>query len=64
MITCPKCGSAAIVNQRIDSDWHNSPCTTVNDQKCYTPEDWKEIENGQMTIDVDVNHCLMCKHTF
>ena len=64
MIICPKCNSESIVNQRIDSDWHNSPCSAVNDEKCYNPKDWKRIDNGQMQIDVNIYHCLNCKHDF
>lgn len=64
MTDCPKCGSAAIVNQRVDSDWHENPATQVNDSTAYTEQQIKDLDKGKLKFDVDVNICLDCNARF
>lgn len=64
MTECPKCKSKAIVNQRVDSDWHNNPAYAVNGKECYTPEQLHDLKNGRIQRDVDVCICLDCDERF
>lgn len=64
MIECPKCKSHAIVNQRIDSDWHSNSATSVNNQESYSPREWKQLENAEMQMGVNVLICLKCYHNW
>lgn len=64
MSTCPKCGSLAIVEQRIDSDWHSSPATQVNDDSCYEANDLKRLNAGYISFGLSASICLKCNHVW
>lgn len=64
MSTCPKCSSSAIVDQRIDSDWHNSPATQVNDDSCYEVDDLKRLAGGRVQYGLSASICLKCNHVW
>lgn len=61
---CTKCGSEAIVNQRVDSDWHMGAATQVNPDECYEGEDLRRLRNKTMQLAVRVDICLKCRHQF